>query len=244
MKLTPHTRPIAISVASALLFLAIVALPHFSEARFRSIQDEGRRIFEFEDITDDVIRQRVTTWRTLRRDYTHAMEIYRDLLRVGVTDIPKPDINDNATIQLYLKPGFLDKINVDLSLKGAAPLVDTQTFMADYDDIYEDDQDLVDFYAKTFGMCPKMLQRHHIQGFWELCEAIRIANKTMRRASDVLGVRPDLRGFRRPRTDSTIKNRLRIQREAWEGTLGRRKDVRGKILLWPTHIPFERLKLD
>lgn len=103
--------------------------------------------------------------RQLRRDYWRAIDIYRELDRMGI-DVSPPDINDEEAIEYFLNAAnfVVSDEEAEEALHGAAPSSATD----DYNALSERYRDLLDGYIST-GRCPGTLRQYHLANFYELC---------------------------------------------------------------------------
>lgn len=146
--------------------------------------------------------------RTMRRNYWKAVDIYKDLVRVGFDDmeLSPPNVNDVDSISFYINEEYL--------LKAAAPtseeeLAEGHTPKEQYDALTETYRDLLDGYM-TYQYCPLTLKQFHLSGFYELCTKLleeRLASVT----ENLLQRSAFLRGKRRADNRGiSLKDRLRV----------------------------------
>jgi len=197
----------AVKVVAAIV-AGFFAVPLTTTALVRSQDDTGIHLESVVNITEKALEHRVER-RAQDRRYWRAMNVYREFLRQGETNLVRPDINDTSTVDPYLSGNIL--------LQGAAP-VDVTAVTAEegdnvfeqYDMLLERERDLLDGYVQM-GYCPQSLQRLFRNGFYEFCiEYLTAMKATLVRAGD--GRRPAaIPGYSQPGRSAahqTLRERL------------------------------------
>src|SRR3990167_7292012 len=104
-----------VSLSLALL-VAIVSVPLTTEALFRSADDDGTQFETNVPNIFEMARSYHEQGQANRREFYEAMEMYREKLKDGETDLIKPDINKKATVDYYF-----GRITLEEAKHAAAP---------------------------------------------------------------------------------------------------------------------------
>ena len=212
---------------------AMTVIPLAStQARFRSIDDEGRFVEKTIDLHKRAITDQSANFRYRRRAYSRAMVEFRKRRQAGEKDLTPPDINN---IESYEK--YLTKIEHDASggrLRSAAPvkqeitpkrsqvrehpILNTRTA---HEAIGRRERVLLQFYRDA-GYCPDPVASALPAVFNQLCERIVEEKK----ASPKLGILSDLARIkmRNAAPPATVKLRLKMIEEANDRST-RRQDL-------------------
>ncbi len=158
------------------VLVGVAAVPATMTGLFRSIDDEGVKVEQSEDLHSKASND-VARLRAARRGYWLAVEMYNELTRLGYTNLTFPNINDMASIRFYLnRENYVHGETTDkASLAAASEEVDAveeaPTAREEYKALPEIYQDLLDGYVDT-GRCPPSLRQFHEKGFYELCHRL------------------------------------------------------------------------
>lgn len=203
MRLSHFSRQFLVSATMG--FLAVPLLT--TAALIRSQDDEGVLSESVQDIEKRAIGSR-TSLRRQERSYWRATDVYRELLRQGITGLIAPDINDPRTIDPYLE-GKVVRLE---DLEGLREALDDASLkiIEEYNDYPEWRRDLLDGYLQM-GFCPQSLQRlFRGEGFYEFCLKYVTARSSQRLRS--VKRQSAIRGYSSLQRFSPYSLRERLQR--------------------------------
>ncbi len=171
MKHTTHRRHHTAVLVAALV--SILAVPTTMTGLFQSIDDDGYNAVPVEDMRVQAL-QDASRVRQLRRDFWRAVEVYKELVRMGNENLVPPTVNDEELIRYYLDPAnFAD---ADAQAHAAAEEeTDVVATISDakvqYNALLPRYQYLLDGYISA-GYCPRSLAQYHLTGFYDLCTSL------------------------------------------------------------------------
>ncbi|MDO8649091.1 MAG: hypothetical protein Q7R81_04910 [Candidatus Peregrinibacteria bacterium] len=160
MKYLENLSKEAVAQLMVAMVAVVIAVPLTTQALFRGQDQDG---FSVESQPD--MRERANADREerlqIRLRYHKALEIYRDLLKVGEKDLIKPDVNDPDTVDFYLDTPGYDEELVDHEAARRKPTT------LQIEQVSKDDRLLLRRYERA-RQCPESL-KNYIDGFYELC---------------------------------------------------------------------------
>ncbi|MEK7590926.1 MAG: hypothetical protein AAB489_01830 [Patescibacteria group bacterium] len=201
-----------VSLCLALL-VGFVAIPLTTEALFRSQHDDGTKFEAGVPDVMEIARQYHQEVQNKRHDYYEAMEMYRERLKDGEKDLPKPDVNNQTTVDFYFGRATLEEAVHAASPKAAVK--DATTAVLANETISKEDRALLRRYERA-GYCPESL-KNYVAGFYDLCTSL--AGRKLRSAPRT-GILNDLVRIKSARNvlPKTLDSRLEMLRQAREGS--------------------------
>ncbi len=204
--------------AIAAIAVSVFAVPITSTAIVRSQDDDGLLLENAVQVHVDRSARRAE-----ERKYWQAMRVYEELVREGVPELVKPDINDPDTYMYYLDEVFLERLNVEAATTHLSP----DAAQKAYKELTERARDLLDGLRVT-GFCPESLKNKRFIGrgdfpedFYFLCQAL-VEEDKQRRAQAVYSPTYRLRDYNRGPGRSgaaqSLRERLQILRDSINNT--------------------------
>lgn len=196
------------------MLVAVVTIPAATQAIFQSTDDDGNLLFGNPTILK-VAKSDRQVQAQKRHRYYKAMEIYRDELKAGKTDIPKPDINDPATVAYYLDGKEIPKKEEASSSSEATEHAAAESTQVKIQRLPRDQRALL-LQLENQRNCPYSL-RSYAAGFYELCLSLIKGKEPVPVRAGFLNDRVRIQTQRGVLTNS-LENRLKMLKQAREGT--------------------------